>query len=152
MPGATPEATFSEARQAMERGDWEGLFACLDAADVKKVARNLFSLFATATGANHDAFRQICGRYGIPPAAIAEIQARGRAITESARQPIPPPGPAMLEQSRRHQQIVNACQQARWTVSPTCPGSPAPWSGRCVPMAKVARCPRPCSSAKPWSS
>ena len=25
MPGATPEATVTEARQAMERGDWEGL-------------------------------------------------------------------------------------------------------------------------------
>ena len=65
MPRGTPEETFAEALAAMERGDWEGVFACLDPAGV--------------------------------------TSARGQAIIESPRQPLPAPGPAMLERSRRHQ-------------------------------------------------
>jgi hypothetical protein len=30
MARTTPDETFAEARAAMERGDWDGVFACLD--------------------------------------------------------------------------------------------------------------------------
>jgi hypothetical protein len=113
MARATPEATFTEAREAMERGDWDGVFACLDPADVKRIASNSFARFLAAGGAAADVLTQLCGRHGLAEARLADMRARGRAIVESARQPIPPPGPAMLEQSRRHQQLVKAYQQAQ---------------------------------------
>jgi hypothetical protein len=65
MSRRTPEETFAEAREAMEPGDWEGVF-------------------------------------------LRDLRERGHALTESARLPMPPPGPAMLEQSKRHQQLVKA--------------------------------------------
>jgi hypothetical protein len=125
MPRGTPEETFSEARAAMERGDWEGVFACLDPADVTKIAANTFARFLMAAPDEADVFVQLCGRHGIPEAVIAEIRARGRAITESARQPITPPGPAMVEQSRRHQQLVTAYQQAQEDALGAVPDLPA---------------------------
>ena len=56
MSRRTPEETFAEAREAMEPGDWEGVF-------------------------------------------LRDLRERGHALSESARLPMPPPGPAMLEQS-----------------------------------------------------
>ena len=113
MPRGTPEETFGEARAAMERGDWEGAFACLEPADVAKIAKNTFARFLMAGGAAADAFLQICGSHGISDATIADIRARGQAIIQSGRQPGLAPGPAMLEQSRRHQELVKAYQQAQ---------------------------------------
>ena len=106
MPRGTPEETFGEARAAMERGDWEGAFACLDPADVARIAKNTFARFLMAGGAAADAFLQICGSHGISEATIADIRARGQAIHQA-------PGPATLEQSRRHQELVKAYQQAQ---------------------------------------
>ena len=113
MPRGTPEETFAEARAAMERGDWEAAFACLDPADVTRIAKNTFARFLMAGGAAADAFLQICGRHGISEATIADIRARGQAILQSGRHPVPAPGPATIEQSRRHQEFVKAYQQAQ---------------------------------------
>lgn len=40
MSRATPEEAFAEARAAMERGDWEGFCACLDAETLLRIAEN----------------------------------------------------------------------------------------------------------------
>jgi hypothetical protein len=125
MARRTPEETFAEARAAMERGDWENVFACLDPADVARIARNTFARFLVAGGAAGDAFLQICARYGISEATLADLRARGRAIGDSARVPIAPAGPAMLEQSRRHQQLVQAYQQAQEDALAAVPDLPA---------------------------
>ena len=113
MSRRTPEETFAEAREAMERGDWEGVFACLDPADIATIAANSFARFLMASGSAADVFLQICARHGLSEETLRDLRARGHAITESARVPMPPPGPAMLEQSKRHQQLVKAYQQAR---------------------------------------
>jgi hypothetical protein len=113
MSRGTPEETFAEARGAMERGDWEGVFVCLDPADVARIAGNTFARFLTAGGSAADTLLQICTRHGISEATLTDLRGRGRAIIESAQLPMAPPGPAMLEQSKRHQQFVKAYQQAK---------------------------------------
>jgi hypothetical protein len=113
MSRRTPEETFTEAREAMERGDWEGVFACLDPADVAKIAKNTFARFLLASGSAGDVFIQICARHGISEATLGDLRGRGLAITESARLPMAPAGATMLEQSMRHQQLVKAYQQAQ---------------------------------------
>jgi GNAT superfamily N-acetyltransferase len=40
MSRATPEEAFTEARAAMERGDWEGVCACLDPETLLRIAEN----------------------------------------------------------------------------------------------------------------
>jgi hypothetical protein len=83
MSRGTPEETFAEARGAMERGD------------------------------RADTLLQICARHGISEGTLTDLRGRGRAIVESAQLPRVPPGPAMLERSKRHQQLVKAYQQGK---------------------------------------
>jgi len=40
MPRSTPEQAFAAAQAAIEQGDWDGFFACVDPADVRRVVKN----------------------------------------------------------------------------------------------------------------
>jgi hypothetical protein len=113
MPGATPEQTFAEARAAMERGDWDGLFACLDPADLAKATMNTVNRFLMAGGAAGDAFLQICAQHGPGEATVRDLKTKLARISESARTMTAGRDPAtMVAESRRHQEVVKAYQQA----------------------------------------
>ena len=111
MPGATPEQTFAEARAAMERGDWDGVFACLDPADLAKATKNTLNRFMMASGAAADAFLAICAQHGPGEETTRDLKAKLARISESARSMTAGRDPAtMVRESQRHQQVVKAYQ------------------------------------------
>jgi hypothetical protein len=113
MPGATPEETFAEARDAMGRGDWEGVFACLDAGDLVKIANNGIARFLMATGPAAEAFTHLCAEQGIPQETLGAVRAALQRSAESSQAVLATTDPAgMMEASRRHHQNVLAHQNA----------------------------------------
>ena len=116
MARTTPEEAFAEARAAMERGDWEGVFACLDPSVVARIAENGVARFLVGGETAADAFTALCGEHAVPEPMILALRALLERIAESARASVVPaarsdPG-AMLAQSLRHKQIVDEYRKA----------------------------------------
>ena len=112
MPGATPEETFAEARAAMQRGDWEGVFACLDAGDLRRIASNGIARFMTFSGPA-DTFARLCAAQAVPPDALAAVREALRRMSERGDAgPATKDPAAMMEASRRHHENVRALQKA----------------------------------------
>jgi hypothetical protein len=112
----TPEEAFAEARAAMERGDWDGVFACVDPDNLLKISENGVSRFLVGGEATADAFTALCGEHDVPGEMVAALHTLLQRISESARASVSPasrpePG-AMLQQSLRHKQIVDEYRKA----------------------------------------
>lgn len=85
MSQTTPEEAFAAAQAAMERGDWDGFFACVDRNDVLTVAEN--SLKNLLIGYEKTAARvtAVCAEHSFPAEAILEVRRIWQRIEESAR-------------------------------------------------------------------
>jgi len=113
MSRATPEEVFAEARAAMERGDWEGVCACMDADTLLRIAANGVARLSMG---GEDLLAALCREHAVPEEMVATMRSRLQRLAESGRAAIAPevrsdPG-AMLEQSLRHKQIVDDYQKS----------------------------------------
>jgi len=116
MSRTTPEEAFAEARAAMERGDWDGVFACLDPDNLLKIAENGVARFLMGGEATAAIFTALCAAHDVPGDMVAALHTLLQRITESARVSVSQasrsePG-AMLRQSLRHKQIVDEYRKA----------------------------------------
>lgn len=114
MARATPEETFSEARAAMGRGDWEGVFACLDADNLRRIGENSIGRFMAGGDRAVSAFVALCGEHGLPRETVDALRSGLQRMAESGRASIATMSDptAMMQQSRVHQQNVAAYRDA----------------------------------------
>lgn len=113
MARTTPEETFAEARAAMGRGDWEGVFACLEADNLRRLGENSIAHFMNAGDSTAGTFVALCGEHGVPPDKVSTLRVRLQTMAESGRAPIVRSDPAaMMQQSTRHQANVTAYRLA----------------------------------------
>jgi hypothetical protein len=113
MARTTPEDAFAEARAAMERGDWEGVFACLEPDNLRRIGDNSIGHFMNGGERAHDAFAALCDEHGVPPDKVAALRSGLERMAESGRAPIVRSDPAaMMQQSAHHQQNVMAYRLA----------------------------------------
>lgn len=117
MPRTSPESVFAAAQEAMERGDWEAFFECLDRSDLVRLAR----MAVPVSGDAGDELAALCVEYGVPADALGNVESCARAVRESAQalrgwrpEPGSPASPASLlnQQSLRHRDLVKALQKA----------------------------------------
>jgi hypothetical protein len=110
MARTTPEETFAEARAAMERGDWDAVFACLVPENLLRIAENGVGRFLNADETTASIFDALCSENGIAAATLAELRAGLRQISLSAATLLSHSDnsePAMMMlHSRQHQLIV----------------------------------------------
>ncbi|MGH7375050.1 MAG: hypothetical protein ACREJY_12570 [Candidatus Rokuibacteriota bacterium] len=90
MSRTTPEEAFAQARAAMERGDWDGVFACLDPDNLLKISENGVSRFLMGGEATADAFTALCGEHDVPGEMVAALHTLLQRIAESARASVSP--------------------------------------------------------------
>jgi hypothetical protein len=113
MARTTPEETFAEARAAMARGDWEGVFACLESDNLRRLGENSIAHFMNGGERAHDAFVALCGEHGVPHDKVAALRSTLERMAESGRAPIVRSDPAaMMQQSARHHENVTAYRVA----------------------------------------
>jgi hypothetical protein len=126
MARTTPEETFAEARAAMERGDWEGVFACLEADNLRRVGENSIAHFMNAGDSAAAAFTALCGEHGVPSDKVSALRARLETMAESGRAAIAHASDpaAMLQRSLRHQDNVKAYRLALKEMLKTAPNLP----------------------------
>jgi hypothetical protein len=107
MSRATPEEAFAEARAAMERGDWEGFCACLDAETLLRIAENGVGRLLAGGPATGDLLAGLCREHAVPDALRARLQ----RLAESGRAAVSPEARldprAMVEASLRHKRVVD---------------------------------------------
>lgn len=126
MARTTPEETFAQARAAMERGDWEGVFACLEADNLRRLGENSIGHFMNGGDRAMDAFVALCGEYGVPPDKVSALRSGLQRMAESGRAPIGQGDPAaMMQQSVRHQENVTAYRLALKETLKAAPNLPA---------------------------
>ncbi|NEV60403.1 hypothetical protein [Thiorhodococcus minor] len=118
MSRASPESVFALAQSAMERGDWEGFFGCLDRTDLKTLAR--LGISPVGEGPQ-GAYARLCIEHGVPLEQLEEVKTLLDAIQASARQMWSAPTgevskeasqDASLQQSLRHRDLVRALDHA----------------------------------------
>lgn len=116
MSRTTPEETFAEARGAMERGDWDGFFVCLDPENLVKIAENGVARFLVGGDTTADVFAALCGEHAVPEEMILALRALLQRMAESGRASVSQANSsdsgAMLQHSLRHKQIVDEYQKA----------------------------------------
>ena len=66
MSRGTPEEAFAEARAAMERGDWDGFCACLDAETLLRIAENGVSGLLGGGPATEALLANFCREHAVP--------------------------------------------------------------------------------------
>lgn len=110
MARTTPEETFAEARAAMERGDWEGVFACLDADNLRRIGANSIGRFLAGGDSAVSAFVALCGEHGVPREPVAALRSGLTRMAESSRAVMANMSDpaAMMRESRLHQDNVAA--------------------------------------------
>ncbi|MBK1723617.1 hypothetical protein [Thiocystis violacea] len=117
MSRTSPEAVFAAAQAAMERGDWETFFACLDRSDLKPLAKMGIPLGADPEGASSS----LCLEHGIPAEALQHVRACAEALQDSAQRMMSgsvgaasgaTPPADLLQQSLRHRDLVKALNGA----------------------------------------
>jgi len=80
MSMSTPEETFAAAQAAMERGDWDELFACLEPGDVGRVVKNGLS------GLGRDVrVEELCREAGVEPALVDSARALAAQMATAAQ-------------------------------------------------------------------
>jgi hypothetical protein len=113
MARTTPEETFAQARAAMERGDWEGVFACLESDNLRRLGENSIAHFMNGGDRAMDAFVALCGEHGVPPDKVSALRSGLQRMAESGRAAIVQGDPAaMMQQSARHHENVTAYRLA----------------------------------------
>lgn len=117
MSRTSPEAVFALAQAAMERGDWETFFACLDRSDLKPLARMGIPVGEDPGGA----YSTLCLEHGIPVEALQRVRACAEALQYSAQRMLSGPVGVvsnaasrddLLQQSLRHRDLVKALDRA----------------------------------------
>ena len=97
----------------MERGDWQGVFACLDPDNLRRIGENSVGHFMNGDQRAHDTFAALCAEHGVPPDKVAALRSGLERMAESGRAPIVRSDPAaMMQQSARHQLNVIAYRLA----------------------------------------
>jgi hypothetical protein len=116
MSRETPEAAFAEARTAMERGDWEGFCACLDADTLRRIAENGVARLLSGGPAAEHLLATLCRDHGVPDETVATMRAGLQRLAESGRAAGAPEMRSdprtMLEYSIRHRQILDEYQKS----------------------------------------
>jgi hypothetical protein len=111
MSRATPEEAFAEARAAMERGDWEGVYACLDAETLLRIAENGLGRLLAGGPATEALLAGLCREHAVPDEMVVTLRARLQRLAESARVVLSPDvrsdPRAMVEASLRHKGVVD---------------------------------------------
>ncbi|AFL73440.1 hypothetical protein [Thiocystis violascens] len=117
MSRTSPEAVFVLAQAAMERGDWETFFACLDRSDLKPLASMGIPVGEDPGGA----YSNVCLEHGVPVEALQRVRACAEAIQDSAQRMMSEsvgavsgaaPPEDLLQQSLRHRDLVKALDRA----------------------------------------
>lgn len=103
----SPASVFARAQRANASGDWDALFACFDAADLRRLASLVMPL------AHGDrAFSAICRDHGVPAETIERVDEACEQIVASAASittPAPDASPAdQAAASLRHRDLVKA--------------------------------------------
>ena len=109
---STPETVYRTAQMAIERGDWEAFFPCLDPGDLRRLGGMAIS--STAAGL-HPEIRELAAELGAPEALLSQLGPEAQAIENSAvasarDQPAPGASPEAVErwlaQSLHHRDLV----------------------------------------------
>ena len=116
MSRTTPEEAFAEAQAAIERGDWDSFFACLDSDDLLRIAENSLARFLMGGETIAPILTARCSEHAVPEERVVVLRTLLQRIAESGRASVSlvgstEPG-AMLQQSLRHKQIVDEYQKA----------------------------------------
>ena len=94
----------------MERGDWEGFCACLDAETLLRIAENGVGrlLAGPATAA---LLAGLCREHAVPDEMVVSLRARLQRLAESGRAAVSPEvrsdPRAIVEESLRHKRVVD---------------------------------------------
>src|SRR5688572_13634479 len=127
MARTTPEETFAEARAAMERGDWEGVFACLESDNLMRIGQNSVAHFMNGGDRAMQTFVALCGEHGVPDDKVSTLRGplermaeSGRAVMARAADPA-----AMMQQSLGHRNNVKAYGLALKETLKAAPNLPA---------------------------
>jgi hypothetical protein len=103
----SPIAVFGRAQRALAAGDWDAFFACLDAADLRRLAAMVLPI-----ACDSEPFSAICREHGVSARRIDRIGGAGAAIVASAASivdPAPDASPAdRAADSLRHRDLVKA--------------------------------------------
>ncbi len=117
MPRTTPEEAFAEARGAMERGDWEGVFACIDRDEVLRIAENGISRFLVGGEATVGILTALCEEHGVPREMVSRLRDALERTAESAKTSVAlargSDPAAMVQESLRHKQVVDEYRRAQ---------------------------------------
>ncbi len=116
MSRATPEEAFAEARAAMERGDWDGVCACLDAETLLRIAENGVSRLLGGGPATGILLANLCREHAGPDEIVAALRARLERLAESGRAVVSPEARSnprtMVEESLRHKRVVDEYRES----------------------------------------
>lgn len=103
----SPTAVFARAQRAMAAGDWDAFFACLDTADLRRLASMVITL-----ACDGEAFSAVCRDHGVSARSLDGIRRARAAIVASAASvldPAPHASPAeRAADSLRHRDLVTA--------------------------------------------
>jgi hypothetical protein len=98
------EGVFADAQSAMERGDWDAFFRCLDRRSLLKIAKNSFQGIV-----NSDIDQDMLNRHGISIEVIQRIRATWQSLAMSAAEVVGTIDPgAKTQKSLDHKQAVDA--------------------------------------------
>jgi hypothetical protein len=100
----------------MERGDWDGFFACFDRDDLLKIAENSLKMILLEFPAVEVAFTALCAAQPVPVERFTAVRTVWQRIQESAAAPAGsrgahPDPQAMREDSQRHMALVQESQK-----------------------------------------
>jgi hypothetical protein len=107
-----PHAVFARAQAAMERGDWETFFGCLDRAELLVIARNGVKFLAASAPAVRSPLRSVLVDHAFP---LDALDAQGRDIVQSAEAIVRDRDRPPAEQahaSLRHRELVQRYQDS----------------------------------------
>jgi hypothetical protein len=108
MSRETVEGTFAAAQSAIEQGDWETFFACLDNRSLLKIAKNSLQGIL-----NSDTSQAILNEYGVAIASIQPLRAKVQSLAASAAVVVATTDPALrMQQSLHHKQLVDEYDQS----------------------------------------
>jgi hypothetical protein len=83
MAPTSPAAVFTDARAAMERGDWNAFFACLDRDSLVRIAENSFKGLINRDTAGLQA---LCAEFSFPADAIDRLRSVERTMARLAEE------------------------------------------------------------------
>jgi len=100
----------------MERGDWDGFCACLDAETLLRIAENGVSGLLGGGPATEALLANLCREHAVPDEIVATLRARLERLAESGRAVVSPEARSnprvMLEESLRHKRVVDEYRES----------------------------------------